>query len=495
MDPSNLNLAFSTDGGVGLSLLRIRIAPCGNDAGEPTPGTPCQETSLEVATAQEAQKLGVKVWATPWSPPPAWKSNDSLDNGGTLLPAYADDWANALVGFVQYMQSNGVSLVGLSAQNEPDQGPGLTYDSCTYTPTALADFIGNNLGPAFQNAGLLAPDGGLPFRIIGPETSAPTAIFGSFSSQILNSDAGAYVGTIATHSYGGDPVPHPEIASAGKEYWETEFYDKVNPADAGIVSGLYVAQNLDVALQAGVNAWHYWWLYNYAGINEGPDQGVNEGLFEEGDGGNGQVPTKRLYAMGNYSRFVRPGFHLVTATSSPANNVSVSAFYDMASTQLVVVSINANPTSTPLTFSFNDVSTGSWTSWVTSATQNLEPGDPVSSPDGGPITYTLQPESVTTLHGLVTGAGPSVELDAGTGPDASVSVNDDPDVGPAAGCGLACSAAGRTSKRGGAGQSVVVGSLLALALSRSRTRRRRERSTISGDPESTADARAMKHLV
>lgn len=500
-DP-NTALAFSIDGGAGLSLLRIRIAPCTVAA-----DNSCAESTLETVTAQTAQAMGVKVWATPWTPPAAWKSNDSTQDGGTLLAQYEDDWAQALVGFVQMMNDAGVPLVGVSAQNEPTQA--VDYDSCTYTPETLAEFVGNHMGPAFQDAGLLG-DAGMPFGIIAPETVQGDSNFSAFSTQILDTNATGYVGTIATHSYGQGPPYDPTVAMAGKEYWETEVYDEEDVAalDAGtdvqasaeLASALWVATTANSALvKGGVNAWHYWWLYGY--------QGGNEGLFNLlAPDFNTAVPTKRLYALGNYSRFVRPGFFLVTATQYPANNVYVSAFYDPPSAQIVLVAVNttgadAGAGTVPVTFLFNGATTGSWTSWVTSATQNLEPGDPVTG--GTSVAYTLQPQSVTTLVGEVTGPGPAVSPEAATSPtggqvtvttaaDGGILIEDtaatDP-AGAAPGCGLACSTVGRVQKTDAPWRLALGVSLGACMLARWRSRRRRPRGHSSDGGSSSTPVR------
>jgi O-glycosyl hydrolase len=562
-DPSTIQ-AFSTDGGVGLSLLRIRIAPC-----TVAPNGACSEYTLETTTAQTAQAMGVKVWATPWTPPAAWKSNDSTQDGGTLLTPDYGNWANALVGFVQSMQSQGVNLVGLSAQNEPTED--VDYDSCLYTPDTLANFVGNYLGPALQDAGLLG-DGGMPFGIIAPETVQGDSNFTAFSQQILSTNASNYVGTIATHSYGAGPPSDPAIAQAGKEYWETEVYDEGDVAalDAGaeavaaaeLSSALYVGITVNQALSNGVNAWHYWWLYGGAGGNEGlfnvgfntnnlrvdngggssasngsdasadgSDASANNGSDATVDGdsdatvdsdtdatldtgsdsaavtgsdsaaasgsdsaandnsGLAIIPTKRLWALGNYSRFVRPGFSLVYATQYPALNVYVSAFYDAPSNQIVVVAVNANPGgdagpgTVPVTFLVDRESTGSWTSWVTSASQDLTPGDPVtvnaaSGNSPSSVNYTLQPESITTLQGLVTGPGPAVSADAGSSiaivaPEGGVFLTDTATPTAPSGCALACSAVGAAPKREDPWRLAFGVSLGVCALARWRTRRRR----------------------
>lgn len=67
MSAADADLLFSTTKGAGLSLHRIRIAPDG--------------TTTETAIAQMAQARGATVWATPWSPAAADKSNDNVVGG------------------------------------------------------------------------------------------------------------------------------------------------------------------------------------------------------------------------------------------------------------------------------------------------------------------------------------------------------------------------------------------------------------------------------
>jgi glucuronoarabinoxylan endo-1,4-beta-xylanase len=466
LNPADADLAFSADSGVGLSLLRVRIRPC--DSTTPS----CVLTTDELATAQLAQARHAQVWATPWTPPVDWKVNATpeagLDNGN-LAPAHADDWANALVAFVQSMKSQGVNLLGVSAQNEPDM-KATNYESCSYRAADLADFIGNHLGPAFDKAGLLAV---LPFKIIGPETLG-WLDFPTYGSAIL-ANGSSYVGTIATHAYNGSPPGIPTTASqaviaAGKAFWQTEVSVPLSVArlpDLGMTSGLWVAQNIHDSLVANVNAWHYWWLKP-----QSPDNGA---LWDKGTG----APTKRLYVMGNYSKFVRPGFHRVTATSAANPGVSVSAYYELPSSnppsgKLVVVAINSNTAPVSQTFHFDGVSTGSWTAWVTSKDADLLPQSD-AFPDGTQqVVYQLPAESVTTLQGTVTGAGPAYVPPApDAGRNGSGSAADASASPGGSSSGLACSAGGHMHSEAGTRGAVAAGSLLAFLAVRRRARRRR----------------------
>jgi glucuronoarabinoxylan endo-1,4-beta-xylanase len=461
MDDASADLAFTVDAGVGLSLLRVRIAPDGG--------------CLEVGTAQKAQERGVKVWATPWSPPAEWKNNDNINDGGILLPEHYDDWSQTLVNFARMMGDAGVPLAFLSAQNEPDF-VAATYDSCTYTPDALADFIGNHLGPALADAGLIDAYG-RPLRVMGPETDGwgtpnGNANFPPFKAAIKASPAAMQaVGVIASHSYNGTPQADPSINASNQGFWETEVADTKDPQDPGIASGLWVAQQIHQALVgAGMNAWHYWWIYP-----SGPD---NQGLWNIPTDAGKFGPAKRLYTMGNFSRFIRPGFYRINATAQPIANVLVSAYYDAPSSTAVIVAINGTSSPVSQTFQLNAATSDSWASWVTSATQNLAPGDAIVG--GDPFTYTLQAQSVTTMVGHITSVSdagaPEGGLDNGTtGGGTYVSIPATNSGATSSGCALACSAtsglAGGAAGLGGAGVMVLLG------VARRRSRRRGDRAS------------------
>lgn len=138
-DPANdPDTLWSTTKGAGFSLHRVRI--------DPTNG----HTS-EVAIAQKAVSYGVKVWATPWTPPSADKLKNNAVEGTLTNP---EAFATFLSGFVSYMKGQGVDIYAVSSQNEPDAN--VTYESCSYTGATLASFVGSCMGPAFAGSGVKA---------------------------------------------------------------------------------------------------------------------------------------------------------------------------------------------------------------------------------------------------------------------------------------------------------------------------------------------------
>ena len=68
---------------------------------------------------------------------------------------------------------------------------------------------------------------------------------------------------------------------------------------------MYWAWRIHLFLTAAqANAWHYWWLISSSGNTD------NEGLTDNHRGN----PAKRMYALGQWSRFVRPGYYRIDAT-------------------------------------------------------------------------------------------------------------------------------------------------------------------------------------
>jgi hypothetical protein len=139
-----------------------------------------------------------------------------------------------------------------------------------------------------------------------------------------------------------------------------------------------------------MNAFHYWWLQSL-----GNDNG---GLVQY----NGTV-SKRLYVLGNWSRFIRPGFYRMGATALPSAGVSVSAYKnsaDSSPTTAVIVAINGNGFAVDQTFSFNGVTADSVVPWVTDPNHNLAL-QPAVAVTGGSFAYSLPVSSVVSFVGAV----------------------------------------------------------------------------------------------
>jgi len=93
----------------------------------------------------------IKILGSPWSPP-VWMKNNKNAVGGSLLPEYYEAYAQYFVRYINEMKSEGIPIDAITIQNEPENPN--NNPSMVMTATEQRDFIKNNLGPAFQQAGL-----------------------------------------------------------------------------------------------------------------------------------------------------------------------------------------------------------------------------------------------------------------------------------------------------------------------------------------------------
>lgn len=91
----------------------------------------------------------IKIMGSPWSPP-VWMKDNGSSKGGSLQPKYYQVYAEYFVKYIEAMKSHGIVIDAITPQNEPLH-PG-NNPSMYMTAEQQADFIGNNLGPAFAKA-------------------------------------------------------------------------------------------------------------------------------------------------------------------------------------------------------------------------------------------------------------------------------------------------------------------------------------------------------
>jgi len=266
----------------------------------------------------------------------------------------------------------------LSGANEPDSC-GINQ-TASYSPAQLATWI-DTYGPAMAKIGV---------KVMAPETQNGYGFPSYFSAIQKDTAAWNAVNIFASHEYGLAPPVQPAIAAAGKEYWETEVDTGTangDPSGDGIASALLMAKAIHTDLtKDNLNAWHLWWLY---------ESGKTGGcLYDTGT----KVWTKRLWVLGNYSRFVRPGFMRVSTSGTVPAGVMLTAYKNPADGTVAIVAINTNNSSTPISLYVSGVVPCMMTPWVTSATDNLASKTPITVSNAR-FSATLDAQSVTTFVG------------------------------------------------------------------------------------------------
>ncbi|HEY0953277.1 MAG TPA: glycoside hydrolase family 30 beta sandwich domain-containing protein [Roseateles sp.] len=344
------NTAFGTGNGqVGLSIMRMRIDP--NSANWAT----------QLPTAQLAKSLGVTLFATPWTPPAAWKSNNSLINGGTLLTSRYADYASHLLSFASYMSSGNAALHAISVQNEPDWHP--DYESCAWTAAQFVSFL-QGQGSRFGSLKVIAPEA-LGFNK-------------SLSDPMLN-DATAvqHVDIIGGHLYGATPSDYPLARSKGKELWMTEHITNTNDANDW-AQAMPLAQELHASMVSNYNAYVWWYIRRSYGL-----------LTEDG------AVSKRGYIMAQYARYVRPGWQRIAATEKPHADVFVTA-YKNAAGKLVIVALNTGTSQRQLVFNLQAGSVASFAKTRTSASYSNAGAGTITMTNGQGTAW-VDPGSINTF--------------------------------------------------------------------------------------------------
>ena len=382
---TNLNVVYSdtlgnnyTNNGAGLSLLRNHIVYANNTSSNTTP------TTVETSIMQWAQARGARVWSTPWTPPAGFKNtNDIYDsgtatgggiNGGSFRGGAATNlaYASQLANYVASMKNTyGVNLYAISIQNEPDAAV-TTYEACQWTNTYIHDFVTN-----LYNA--LAAKGVGSTKIILPESESWQDPDNLAGPAMADSNVAQDVGIIADHNYDGVNGPaNLAKTSYGKALWETEVAI-LSGENSDIANGVYYGQRVFLFMTvAQANAWHYWWLVN--------------GLLDAN-----AAPTKRLFTIGNYSRFVRPGYYRIdVANNNPVT--SISAYRDTNSGDFAIVAVNPDPVAVTQVFNLTNFTANSVTPWITSSNLSLASQSPVAVTNAS-FTYALPAMSVVSFVG------------------------------------------------------------------------------------------------
>jgi O-glycosyl hydrolase len=394
MPSGDMDTFFRTDTGIGLSLVRLEIVPDTTDCsawfstaeGWGYNGTCVTSATGSVlqgtlATAQGAlsRSSDVKFFATQWSPAGAYKSNGQFNAGGSVVETTGNFTAIAseLAGGAALIQSNGVPLIAIGPQNEPDISA--AYPSCTWTASNLSDLVPYLFTALSGSTGIMLADGS------------------GWATTYINTAMGAHateISLIGTHGYStATPGALSITGQTTQHLWQTEDSNNVPTYDGSIANALTWGQIIyNYLVNAHANAWVWWWLSDEQYEGFGTD---NSALTDS----SGNIP-KRVYMTGQWSKFVRPGWHMVSVTN--VGSLLVTGFENSVGTKTAVVVINMSGSAvTGQYFNVGSQMGASVTPWVTSATQNLVAQTSVAV-SGGVFPYTIPASSIVTFSGVTT---------------------------------------------------------------------------------------------
>lgn len=308
------------DNQLGLNVLRLYIANNKSAWG------------AGVANAKNAKKNGAFIFASPWSPPASWKSNNNDSNGGELLESHYGDWANFLNDYYDYMKGQGVEIDAVSIQNEPDWTA--EYQSCIWTGEKLAKFL-REYGSVIK------------CKIIAPEAIHFTR---ELHEAILKDDeACKQLDIVGGHFYGWDGSSYPLATQKGKEVWMTEFLINERQQNEGKNinwndDGFLFARSINDAMLANMSAWVHYSLKRYYGC-------IGDGQY----GTTNNAITKRGYILSQYAKYVSNSTRVRHSLNDASGLLSSSAYISQTGDSTIVMVLNpsGDTFTTTLSLPFN----------------------------------------------------------------------------------------------------------------------------------------------
>ena len=323
MSPDEIKKMWGTNSEAGYNIMRLYI-----------PGESNWPSTL--ATAKLAKnELGLKIFASPWTMPAEWKTNNSEvavftdANGvkqiGYLKEEHYQDYALYLNRYVTYLRDNGVELDYISIQNEPDEMA--TYQGCIWTPVQIAAFV--------KNFGHL-----INCKVIAPES---VGYSDSFSNAFLDADVMKNFEVYGVHQYGGIQSKYKQFQNYNKEIWMTEYL--INWNSGGTVrdfnwgiDAFSFANSVNDAMLGNVNAWIHYATKRYYALM--------------GDGTNGTVSgemTKRGYILSQYAKFTTGTTRIESTLSDATAQLKGSSYINDAGDKIVLTIINPSQNTYNLT--------------------------------------------------------------------------------------------------------------------------------------------------
>lgn len=404
------DLLFSPAVGLGLTIARYNIG--GGDAPDhhhmrPGAGVPGYQPSAGVwdwaadanqrAILQAARARGATLCEAFANSPPYWMTRSgcaagAADGGNNLPDANVDLFAAYLAEVVaHFARAWNVVFRSVEPFNEPSATwwtQGHNQEGCHVSRPQQQAII-TRLAAQLAARGVTATT-----IAVGDENSIDdmVATFDSYDPTILSS-----VTQINTHSYNGTRRAElaARAAQGGQRLWMSEYGTGGGPHDhQAIAPALALSQQIRQDMSVlQPTAWVYWQAVENEASN-------NWGLIHAAFAGPGEQywPTKQYYAMGQYSRFIRPGYTILGA-----GDTSLLAAYEQASGTLVLVYDNstARDASIELDLSLFTRVPGSAILYRTSAAENVLQLAPM------PLTQTTltvpsAAQSITTV--VMTGA-------------------------------------------------------------------------------------------
>ncbi|MDB4584122.1 glycosyl hydrolase [Draconibacterium sp.] len=372
--------------GIGLSCWRFNIGGGSSDQkgdtkiGDPWRRAECflqedgsynwEKQSGQRWFLRAAKERGVESFIGFVNSPPVWltangRANSDGGNSVNLPEENIPKFSNFLIEVTKNIQKNdGVMFTYLSPVNEPqwDWKDGQEGSPWTNAEVAkLCRLLGNGLKSAGLSTKIEITEAGKLTHLFDRGNDAQRGFqikeFFSPESENYVGDVPNMAHKIAGHSYfttTNDQVLKDirtkllneiEQVDPTLEFWMSEFCVlgdndgfKGGGRDLGMETALFVAHVIHSDLTIANSCVWQWWIavspYDF-----------KDGLvyIDKSETGGNIYESKLLWALGNYSRFIRPGAKRISVATEENSDVKISA-YKNKNGELVVVCINRSET-------------------------------------------------------------------------------------------------------------------------------------------------------
>lgn len=353
-----LKRLFDRTEGIGLTIARYNI---GGGAGQEIKDDWRRTETFEVekdrydwsrdanaiSVLKQAVALGVEQVYVFANTPPSRMTISGYVTGGingesNLHPDKVDEFAQYLVDVAHHLcEAESIPVYAISPINEPqwDWNPTKGQEGCHYTPeesVVLTRALVQKLAERGSR---------IKVSVIDSDRWAKSE---EYIEPLLNNPLlQKALDHFAIHSYWSGPEEKRRITAYMQEKYPTvplmmtEWTEMVQGRDAGMDSALVLANEIhDDLTLANVISWQYWIAVSKYDFRDGllyvdpADQTITE--------------TKRLWAFGNYSRFIRPGFTRVEAAITASSPLKVTVWQGSDAWVLVVINNEAAPVTVDL---------------------------------------------------------------------------------------------------------------------------------------------------
>lgn len=351
------------------------------------------------------------------------------------MPDLADFWVTSLD---KLKKDHGLTIDYVSPFNEPQyEWDGSGQEGSPATNANIYSFV-NILSPKLQAKGLssqiIVGEGGsfepLYKTIAGKESRSNQIdyFFGLNSAKNIAALSNVKK-TISAHSY-WQAWPLNELVSSrqsaatraqsvgGLSLWSTEYCVLESPGTAELPGGAGPGRDLGMSLAlwtariistdisvGGVTSWQWWTAISRGDYKDGlihvddnASKGAGNADYCKNDGFIRD--SKTLWALGNFSLFVKPGMVRVQIPSvnntTAVNDVMLTAYKNTANKQLVIVAVNISKSAKAyqLNLSGGALVDNKFTPYITSEATSLKKGAVVDA-----TAFEIPAKSIVTYVG------------------------------------------------------------------------------------------------